>query len=206
MGPDNLRFLGIHTFTEPEIDQMLNVISNGETIEFDFYDARGQDSVQNAERYLPRNHRPLFRIKMSIQSGRLNEMLVAGTQLVSLCIEDIRQGRGKLIEESPCYFTTAACRAVGLSDECWELQTLRRFRDETLPGLPNGSSDINRYYEEAPRVLARLKESPLVRKRLLQIYWLTIVPCALLARFQANRLCHWLYRRQHDKLTRQFRG
>jgi hypothetical protein len=70
--------------------------------------------------------------------------------------EEIRSGKSK----SCCYITTAACRSLGLPDDCRELQTLRRFRDEVL--LPHGDwrRRVNRYYENAPAVVAAIDQMP----------------------------------------------
>ena len=52
----------------------------------------------------------------------------------------------------PCYITTAACTALGLPDECEELQTLRWFRDNVLTDEA-GLALVGRYYEQAPAIV-----------------------------------------------------
>lgn len=96
-----------------------------------------------------------------------------------------------------CFITTATCGAVGLSDDCWELSTLRRFRDGWLAGQDGGAEDIARYYREAPAVAARLKRD---RKALLRLYWTRIVPSALAASIGANRLARQIYTRMMGEL------
>ncbi|MBQ9082167.1 MAG: zinc-ribbon domain containing protein [Clostridia bacterium] len=60
-----------------------------------------------------------------------------------------------------CFITTAVCEYMGKPDNCAELQTLRRFRDEWLAFQPGGQALIERYYEIAPGIVRRLKSSPL---------------------------------------------
>jgi len=56
-----------------------------------------------------------------------------------------------------CFITTAACAHRGLPDDCAELQTLRRFRDEELITTPDGQALVSSYYEIAPAIAAKLK-------------------------------------------------
>ena len=55
-----------------------------------------------------------------------------------------------------CFITTACCQTLGLDDDCFELRTLRRYRDRVLALRPGGAGDIAAYYELAPQILARL--------------------------------------------------
>ena len=68
--------------------------------------------------------------------------------------------RGRIPEpESPpsgCFLTSACTAARGLPDDCHELQTLRRFRDEWLKKQQDGVLLIAYYYEVAPRIVAAI--------------------------------------------------
>lgn len=103
-------------------------------------------------------------------------------------------------ESLDCFLTGACCAVIGLRDECWELQTLRRFRDSWLSSFAAGRADIARYYVEAPAVAQRLVNSAAGRRQLLGLYWRTIVPSAVLARLGANRAAYTLYRRMMVEL------
>ena len=59
-------------------------------------------------------------------------------------------------KKGACYITTAACEARGLGDDCAELQTLRRFRDEVLLQNAAGRRLVSRYYETAPAIVAAI--------------------------------------------------
>ena len=64
-------------------------------------------------------------------------------------------GRGK----RACFLTTAACEERGLSDDCTELTTLRRFRDEVLHFSEAGHRLVEEYYEEAPGLVPLVRDS-----------------------------------------------
>lgn len=57
-----------------------------------------------------------------------------------------------------CFLTTAACELRGLPDDCYELSTLRRFRDNVLLTSPKGRDLIEEYYKEAPRLVSLVEE------------------------------------------------
>lgn len=70
---------------------------------------------------------------------------------------------------SGCYLTTACVEAKGLPDDCRELEALRGFRDAYLGATAEGSADIQRYYQLAPRLvkqLDRLLEKQAVYQRI----------------------------------------
>lgn len=94
-----------------------------------------------------------------------------------------------------CFLTSACCAVIGLNDRCWELETLRRFRDGWLSSFEAGRRDIVRYYREAPAIAQRLIRTRAGHRALLGIYWRYILPSAVLARIGANRAAYALYRR-----------
>jgi len=106
------------------------------------------------------------------------------------CVADAGQ-----YDDLNCFLTSACCAVIGLRDSCWELETLRRFRDGWLSRSAEGRADIARYYREAPAVARRLAGSEGGRRELLALYWRYIVPSAVLTRIGANRAAHLLYRR-----------
>ncbi len=52
-----------------------------------------------------------------------------------------------------CYITTAICEASGKPDDCYELTTLRNFRDNWLAKQPDGLALISEYYKNAPKIV-----------------------------------------------------
>lgn len=55
--------------------------------------------------------------------------------------------------ESDCIVSTAACQAVGLPNDCPELNLLRRFRDEYIKSLSGGGFLVKIYYKVGLRVV-----------------------------------------------------
>jgi hypothetical protein len=102
-----------------------------------------------------------------------------------------------------CFITTACCEVLGLDDDCFELRTLRRYRDDVLADEPGGAADITAYYELAPLILARLPKE--ARKaRLRAVYARYILPAALAAHLGLNALAYRLYRLMLGTLATEF--
>jgi hypothetical protein len=102
-----------------------------------------------------------------------------------------------------CFITTACCETLGLDDDCFELRSLRRYRDEVLTNRAGGAEEIAAYYQLAPTILARLPHETRA-KRLRSIYARYILPAALAARLGLDRLAYRLYRRMIDELAAEF--
>jgi hypothetical protein len=102
-----------------------------------------------------------------------------------------------------CFITTACCETLGLDDDCFELRTLRRYRDQVLAGRPGGAGDIAHYYELAPLILTRLPGMTRA-KRLRSLYARYIFPAALAAWLGLDRFAYRLYRRMIDELAGEF--
>lgn len=58
--------------------------------------------------------------------------------------------------KSGCFVTTAICDVLGKDDKCFELETLRKFRDEEL--LPDSELKklVFEYYEISPRLVNKI--------------------------------------------------
>jgi hypothetical protein len=81
-----------------------------------------------------------------------------------------------------CYISTAACCTRGLADDCDELQTHRRFRDEALLVHPLGRRLVSRYFETAPGVAAAIDRHPERRTIYDRIFTTYVVPAEEAAR------------------------
>ena len=89
---------------------------------------------------------------------------------------------GEPNKQGCCYITTAACHARRLADDCAELQTLRRFRDDVLLAHPTGRQLVARYYETAPEVVAAIDRLPEQRAIYEWIYQTYVPPAVEAAR------------------------
>lgn len=55
-----------------------------------------------------------------------------------------------------CFLTSACVRAKNLPDNCYELQTLRNFRDDYMKNSDEGNLLIEQYYEVAPNIVKKI--------------------------------------------------
>ncbi|WP_052706166.1 CFI-box-CTERM domain-containing protein [Vibrio galatheae] len=97
--------------------------------------------------------------------------------------------------ESGCFLTTAACEYIGLEDNCWELTTLRQYRDGFLMNTPNGKKLVEQYYVIAPTIVDKLKHHSSRKRIYLTMYWQYIVPCSLLIKLGLNNIALGLYKK-----------
>ena len=59
-----------------------------------------------------------------------------------------------------CFITTACVKYYNLPDDCYQLNTLRSFRDSYLSNTPKGKSLIRLYYDVAPKIVKCLNMDP----------------------------------------------
>jgi len=55
-----------------------------------------------------------------------------------------------------CFVTTAICEILDKDDNCYELETLRKFRDQVLLRDENLKSIVSEYYEISPSIVHTL--------------------------------------------------
>ena len=127
------------------------------------------------------------------------------TKLAMQAAEELKAGKGRVvpdveIEDVDCFLTTATCDVLGLPDNCWELRSLRHFRDHHLVNMPGGEQDIATYYEQAPAISQHLLATDRGRRQLRKLYFSTILPCAILTRIGAQQTCRKLYTRMMNRL------
>ena len=93
----------------------------------------------------------------------------------STCIVCLGSGLGLRPEpKKGCFITRAVCTFQNKSDDCYELEILRKFRDEYLrKKFPN---EIIEYYETAPKVVDLINESS-QKKKIYTDIWNKINTC-----------------------------
>ena len=113
---------------------------------------------------------------------------------------DIQQGFKRKI----CFITTAVCRSEGKPDDCYELETLRSFRDGYLAALPEGPALINEYYDIAPMIVACIDYADDSAARYAELREQYIVPC--ISDIEAGRLeaCQHRYVDMVKNLRRRY--
>lgn len=55
-----------------------------------------------------------------------------------------------------CYITTAVCESLNKPDDCYELTTLREYRDGYLMSTESGRKIVEEYYNIAPTIVKRI--------------------------------------------------
>ena len=58
-----------------------------------------------------------------------------------------------------CFLTSACVKHLGKADDCMELQTLRKFRDEYMARTADGLKLIKTYYAVAPQIVQKIDNS-----------------------------------------------
>ena len=69
-----------------------------------------------------------------------------------------------------CFLTTACCAYKGLPDDCYELETMRKFRDGYIKSRPYGDELIETYYNDAPAIVEAINASDMRDEVLEEIY------------------------------------
>lgn len=96
--------------------------------------------------------------------------------------------------DTGCFLTSACVEAMGLADDCYELTTLRAFRDGYLRSQPYGVSAIAEYYKIAPPLVAKIKARSDSREYFLRIYDELVAPCVKLIEQGKNEQAYKQYR------------
>lgn len=84
---------------------------------------------------------------------------------------------GKSSSDSGCYLTTACITAKGLPDDCYELETLRKFRDNWLKHQPGGEEIVAEYYRLAPEIIRNVEKSGKSESVFKALYEKLVSPC-----------------------------
>lgn len=67
-----------------------------------------------------------------------------------------RDSNGNHSDNSSCYITTACVETKGLPDNCFELESLRNFREVFLLKSKDGLEAVKRYYKIAPEIVKNI--------------------------------------------------
>lgn len=75
-----------------------------------------------------------------------------------------------------CFLTTACVDAMGMADDCWVLETARKFRDTFMTETPEKAREIREYYEIAPQVVEGINKRSDAKKIWKRFFWGDIIP------------------------------
>ena len=104
-----------------------------------------------------------------------------------------------------CFITTAVCEYLGKTDDCYELTTLRQFRDEWLSKQPGGKELIQEYYQIAPSIVTELNHSTQRDVIYTELWNRYIQPCIKLIELKSYAACRDLYEMMIHDLKQKLR-
>lgn len=151
---------------------------------------------------------PLIRYTKSAESDALaeifvrvwNDLPVTPMTLQSSSFEDVNGG----FKTKLCYITTAVCKYQGKADNCYELTTLREYRDSYLMKSLEGRGLVEEYYEIAPRLVMTMGMLPDEESLYQDLYRDYLLPCLRLIEDGRNEACKGLYKAMVLKLMERF--
>lgn len=103
-----------------------------------------------------------------------------------------------------CYITTAVCRSLGKPDDCYELNTLRNYRDAYLLSTTEGRELVQEYYNIAPTIVKRIDKENAAEKIYKDIWNTYLNPCISMIENGENEKCRDLYSSMVRKLEAQY--
>lgn len=103
-----------------------------------------------------------------------------------------------------CFITTAVCKYFDKPDDCYELTTLRKFRDSWLANQLNGDELIKEYYRIAPTIVETIDALENKDDIYMHIWNDYIMPCIKLIELTAYEACRDLYIQMVNELKEMY--
>ena len=92
-----------------------------------------------------------------------------------------------------CYITTAVCESLNKPDDCYELTTLRKYRDTYLMESEEGREIVKEYYNIAPTIVKRIGRRENADEIYHGIWDSYLEPCIRLIETDKKEECRDLY-------------
>ena len=103
-----------------------------------------------------------------------------------------------------CFLTTACVAAKNLPDDCYELETLRGFRDSYIKELANGEKLIKEYYDIAPKIIEAIEKEPDVDCIFKKLFEKLVQPCVHYIEQGQNETAYVLYEKTVISLKEKY--
>lgn len=113
-------------------------------------------------------------------------------------------GIEKETKNSGCFITTAVCGSLGRPDDCYELSSFRKFRDNWLLAQDDGPKLVEQYYDIAPSIVEKINaqsDSDGIYKSIWNKY---LKPCLHFVESNENEKCKRLYIQMVNTLREKF--
>lgn len=107
-------------------------------------------------------------------------------------------------KSSLCFITTAVCKYLNKTDDCYELTTLRSFRDNWLTNQQDGRQLIDEYYVIAPTIVNAIDSSNDKDIVYMHIWNDYIEPCIKLIELGVYDTCKKLYIQMVNELKEKY--
>ena len=105
---------------------------------------------------------------------------------------------------SACYLTSACVFAKKLPDDCYELKTLRGFRDNWMKQTEEREKEIEKYYVIAPKIVSAINKTQNPKNVYEKIYENIIKPCVRLIEQKEYEKTFSLYKQSVLKLEKEY--
>lgn len=92
-----------------------------------------------------------------------------------------------------CYITTAVCASLGKPDNCYELNLMRKYRDEYLAYQDGGEEVIEEYYNIAPTIVKRINRMDNADEVYTDIWNHYLHPCVSMIESDNMEACRKVY-------------
>ena len=103
-----------------------------------------------------------------------------------------------------CDINTAVCRRLGRPDDCYELNTLRDYRDSYLLSTDEGREIVQEYYNIAPTIVKRIDKKAEADEIYENIWKTYLSPCITMIENGENEKCRDLYSSMVRKLEARY--
>lgn len=103
-----------------------------------------------------------------------------------------------------CYITTAVCASREQSDDCYELNLLRDYRDGYLAADQRGKALIEEYYNVAPTIVNRINREENSREIYEQIYQQYLRKCVHMIEVGKLGECGQIYAAMVEELEKKY--
>ena len=100
--------------------------------------------------------------------------------------------------------TTAVCRSLDKPDGCYELKTLRDYRDRYLASSPGGRETIREYYNIAPTIVKRIERQKNADEIYRKIWKEYLERCIGLIETGKMEECREVYTKMVHELEREY--
>ena len=126
---------------------------------------------------------------------------IPGAKIAFSSYENIKKGFRRSVF---CYITTAVCRSLGRPDDCYELNTLRDYRDSYLLSTDEGREIVQEYYNIAPTIVKRIDKKAEADEIYENIWKTYLSPCITMIENGENEKCRDLYSSMVRKLEARY--